>query len=39
MIAPTKIYDRVPTLNPEQAAEMITDAIRKRPKRRNRILC
>ena len=33
MIAPTKIYDRVPTLRPEQAAEMITDAIRKRPKR------
>jgi short-subunit dehydrogenase len=33
MIAPTKIYDRVPTLNPEQAAEMITEAIRKRPKR------
>jgi short-subunit dehydrogenase len=33
MIAPTKIYDRVPTLNPTQAAEMITEAIRKRPKR------
>jgi short-subunit dehydrogenase len=33
MIAPTKIYDRVPTLSPEQAAGMITDAIRKRPKR------
>jgi short-subunit dehydrogenase len=33
MIAPTKIYDRVPTLRPEQAAGMITDAIRKRPKR------
>jgi short-subunit dehydrogenase len=33
MIAPTKIYDRVPTLTPEQAAQMITDAIRKRPKR------
>jgi short-subunit dehydrogenase len=33
MIAPTKIYDRVPTLNPDQAAEMITEAIRKRPKR------
>jgi short-subunit dehydrogenase len=33
MIAPTKIYDRFPTLSPDQAAEMITDAIRKRPKR------
>jgi short-subunit dehydrogenase len=33
MIAPTKIYDRFPTLTPEQAAEMIGEAIRKRPKR------
>ena len=33
MIAPTKLYDRVPTLRPEQAAAMITEAIRKRPKR------
>jgi short-subunit dehydrogenase len=33
MIAPTKIYDRFPTLTPEEAAELITDAIRKRPKR------
>jgi hypothetical protein len=33
MIAPTKIYDRFPTLSPEEAAEMIVDAIRKRPKR------
>jgi short-subunit dehydrogenase len=33
MIAPTKIYDRLPTLNPEQAANMITEAIRKRPKK------
>ncbi len=33
MIAPTKIYDRFPTLTPEEAAAMITDAIRKRPKR------
>jgi short-subunit dehydrogenase len=33
MIAPTKIYDRFPTLSPEQAAQMIIDAIRKRPKR------
>lgn len=33
MIAPTKIYDRFPTLTPEEAADMITEAIRKRPKR------
>jgi short-subunit dehydrogenase len=33
MIAPTKIYDRFPTLTPDEAANMITDAIRKRPKR------
>ena len=33
MIAPTKIYDRFPALTPEQAADMITEAIRKRPKR------
>jgi short-subunit dehydrogenase len=33
MIAPTKIYDRFPTLSPEEAADLIVDAIRKRPKR------
>ncbi len=33
MIAPTKIYDRFPTLSPDEAADMINDAIRKRPKR------
>jgi short-subunit dehydrogenase len=33
MIAPTKTYDRFPTLTPDEAANMITDAIRKRPKR------
>ena len=33
MIAPTKMYDRFPTLSPEEAADMITEAIRKRPKR------
>ena len=33
MIAPTKIYDRFPTLSPEEAAQMIVDAIRKRPKK------
>jgi short-subunit dehydrogenase len=33
MIAPTKVYDRFPTLSPEEAAELIAEAIRKRPKR------
>ena len=33
MIAPTKMYDRFPTLTPEQAADMICEAIRKQPKR------
>jgi short-subunit dehydrogenase len=33
MIAPTKIYDRFPTLTPDEAAGLITEAIRKRPKR------
>jgi short-subunit dehydrogenase len=33
MIAPTKIYDRFPTLSPEEAGEMLCDAIRKRQKR------
>jgi short-subunit dehydrogenase len=33
MIAPTKIYDRFPTLSPEEAGHMIAEAIRKRPKR------
>ena len=33
MIAPTKVYDRFPTLSPDEAADLITEAIRKRPKR------
>ncbi|MBV9002700.1 MAG: SDR family NAD(P)-dependent oxidoreductase [Solirubrobacterales bacterium] len=33
MIAPTKIYDRFPTLSPEEAGHIIAEAIRKRPKR------
>jgi short-subunit dehydrogenase len=33
MIAPSKHYDRFPTLSPEEAADMIGEAIRKRPKR------
>ncbi|MBS3804228.1 MAG: SDR family oxidoreductase [Oleiphilaceae bacterium] len=33
MIAPTKIYDQVPTLAPEEAADLVADAIVYRPKR------
>ncbi|GAA5018120.1 SDR family NAD(P)-dependent oxidoreductase [Acinetobacter puyangensis] len=33
MIAPTKIYKYVPTLSPEQAADLIAYAIIKRPKK------
>jgi short-subunit dehydrogenase len=33
MIASTKLYDRFPALSPEDAADLICDAIRKRQKR------
>lgn len=33
MIAPTKLYDQVPTLTPEEAAAMVCDAIIHRPTR------
>ena len=33
MIAPTKIYDAFPTISSDEAAEMICEAIRRRPKR------
>jgi hypothetical protein len=33
MIAPTNIYDAFPTLSPEEAATMLTDAIIDKPKR------
>jgi NAD(P)-dependent dehydrogenase (short-subunit alcohol dehydrogenase family) len=33
MIAPTKLYDSVPTLSPEEAADMVANAIIYRPKR------
>jgi NAD(P)-dependent dehydrogenase (short-subunit alcohol dehydrogenase family) len=33
MIAPTKLYDHVPTLTPEDAADLIVDAIVHRPAR------
>jgi NAD(P)-dependent dehydrogenase (short-subunit alcohol dehydrogenase family) len=32
MIAPTKLYDAFPTITPEQAADMICEALRARPK-------
>jgi short-subunit dehydrogenase len=32
MIAPTKIYDAFPTITPDQAADLICEAIRARPK-------
>ncbi|MGH8130340.1 MAG: hypothetical protein ACRES3_05740 [Steroidobacteraceae bacterium] len=33
VIAPTKIYDQVPVATPEEAADMIAEAITDRPKR------
>lgn len=33
MIAPTKMYNYVPTLSPEQAADLVAGAILKRPKK------
>jgi hypothetical protein len=32
MIAPTKIYDSFPTITPDEAADMVTEALRSRPK-------
>jgi NAD(P)-dependent dehydrogenase (short-subunit alcohol dehydrogenase family) len=32
MIGPTKLYDRFPTLTPEKAAELVTNALVDRPK-------
>jgi hypothetical protein len=32
MIAPTNIYNAFPTKSPEQAADMVMEALRKRPK-------
>ena len=32
MIAPTKMYDYIPTLSPEQAADLVAQALIKRPK-------
>jgi len=33
MIAPTKMYDRFPTITPDEAADMICEAVMHRPKR------
>lgn len=33
MIAPTKMYDYAPAISPEEAADMVADAIIRRPKR------
>ena len=33
MIAPTKIYENVPTITPEEAADMVKDAVVNRPQR------
>jgi NAD(P)-dependent dehydrogenase (short-subunit alcohol dehydrogenase family)/thioester reductase-like protein len=38
MIAPTKLYDRFPTISPEEAGEMIAEAMRTRPKTVNTAL-
>jgi NAD(P)-dependent dehydrogenase (short-subunit alcohol dehydrogenase family) len=35
MIAPTKIYDSFPTITPDQAADLICEAIRTKPKQIN----
>ncbi len=32
MIAPTRIYDAFPAISPDEAAELVCDAIRRRPK-------
>jgi len=35
MIAPTKLYDHFPTISPDEAADLICEAIRSRPKEIN----
>ena len=35
MIAPTKMYDSFPTISPEEAADLICEAIRAKPKQIN----
>ncbi len=33
MIAPTRIYEQMPTISPEEAAEMVVEAVIRRPQR------
>ena len=35
MIAPTKLYDHFPTISPDEAADLICEAMRSRPKQIN----
>jgi NAD(P)-dependent dehydrogenase (short-subunit alcohol dehydrogenase family) len=35
MIAPTKIYDQFPTITPDEAADLVCEAIRSKPKQIN----
>ena len=35
MIAPTKIYDSSPTISPEEAADLVCEALRAKPKQIN----
>ena len=35
MIAPTRLYDSFPTISPDEAADLICEAIRSRPKQIN----
>src|SRR5260370_20452110 len=35
MIAPTKIYDSFPTISPDEAADLICEAMRSKPKQIN----
>ena len=35
MIAPTKMYDSFPTISPDEAADLVTEALRSKPKQIN----
>jgi hypothetical protein len=35
MIAPTKMYDSFPTISPDEAADLVCEAIRAKPKQIN----
>jgi hypothetical protein len=32
MIAPTKMYDSIPTLSPQEAGDLVCEALRRKPK-------